>query len=75
MARHKATLYLDDDIRAATKIAAVAAHKSESDVVEEALRQYLKTDDAERDRQSIRDLFDRIAKYQEAQGVPPLTGT
>ena len=51
----------------------VAAKKTESEIVEEALRQYLKTDDAERDRQSIRELFDRIAKYQEAQGVPPLT--
>jgi hypothetical protein len=47
--------------------------KTESQIVEEALRQYLKTDDAERDRQSIRDLFDRIAEYQKAQGVPPLT--
>jgi Arc/MetJ family transcription regulator len=73
MARHKTTLYIDDDVRAATKVAAVAAKKTESEIVEEALRQYLKTDDAERHRQSIRDLFDRIAEYQAAQGVPPLT--
>ena len=73
MPRHKTTLYIDDDLRDATKVAAVAAKKTESEIVEQALRQYLKTDDAERDRQSIRDLFDRIAERQEREGIPPLT--
>lgn len=61
MARQKSTYYLAEDIRTATKVAAVAGHRSESDVVEEALRRYLQTDEAERARESLRALMDRVA--------------
>jgi Arc/MetJ family transcription regulator len=61
MVRQKATIYLDPDIRAATKLAAVTGHKSESDIVEEALRRYLRTDEAIRGREELRELMDRVA--------------
>lgn len=64
MAKQRATIYLDADIRTATKVAAAAGHKSESDVVEEALRQYLQTDEQARAREGMRELFGRLEKRQ-----------
>lgn len=61
MTRQKATIYLDPDIRAATKLAAVTGHRSESDVVEEALRRYLSTDEAAQGREELRQLMDRVS--------------
>lgn len=61
MARQKSTYYLAEDIRTATKVAAVAGNRSESDVVEEALRRYLQSDEAQRGRDSIRALMDRVS--------------
>ncbi|GAC1336947.1 MAG: hypothetical protein NVSMB29_00550 [Candidatus Dormibacteria bacterium] len=61
MAREKATIYLDSDIRAATKLAAVTGRTSESDIVEEALRRYLRSDDAARGREELRELMDRVS--------------
>lgn len=65
MAKERATIYLDADIRTATKVAAAAGHKSESEVVEEALRKYLQTDEQARARESMRELFARLEKRQE----------
>ena len=65
MARHKSTYYLAEDIRTATKVAAAARHKSESDVVEEALRQYLQTDDQVAARDEMRALFARLDQRQQ----------
>lgn len=61
MPRQKATIYLDPEIRAATKLAAVTGHKSESDIVEEALRRYLRTDEAVRGREELRELMERVS--------------
>lgn len=61
MAKQKSTYYLTEDVRAATKVAAVAGKRSESDVVEEALRRYLRSDDAARDLQSVREVMDRVS--------------
>jgi hypothetical protein len=61
MARQKSTYYLAEDVRTATKVAAVAGHRSESAVVEEALRRYLQSDEAEIARESIRALMDRVS--------------
>jgi hypothetical protein len=41
MARSKATVYLDPDVLRATRIRAARTGKRDSDVVEEALREYL----------------------------------
>ena len=61
MAKQKSTYYLTEDIRTATKVAAVAGNRSESDVVEEALRRYLRTPEAESGLESIRELMDRVS--------------
>lgn len=60
MARERATIYLDADIRAATKLAAAARKTSESDVVEEALRQYLQTDEGVKARAEILEIMERV---------------
>jgi hypothetical protein len=41
MARSKATIYLDPQVLRAMRVAAARAGKRDSDVVEEALREYL----------------------------------
>ena len=41
MARSKATVYLDPDVLRATRVRAARTGKRDSDVVEEALREYL----------------------------------
>jgi hypothetical protein len=41
MARSKTTVYLDPQVLRATRVAAARAGKRDSDVVEEALREYL----------------------------------
>jgi hypothetical protein len=41
MARSKATVYLDPEVLRATRIRAARTGKRDSDVVEEALREYL----------------------------------
>ena len=74
MAKQKSTYYLTEDIRTATKVAAVAGNRSESDVVEEALRRYLRTPEAERGLDSIRELMDRVSarsalSEEEAMGI------
>ncbi|MGD0834536.1 MAG: hypothetical protein ABSA40_08970 [Candidatus Dormibacteria bacterium] len=60
MARQRATIYLDEDIRAATKLAAAARKMSESDVVEAALRQYLQTDEGVKARSDILEMMERV---------------
>jgi predicted transcriptional regulator len=41
MAKRKTTIYIDDDVITATKMTAVATHRSDSAVIEDALRSYL----------------------------------
>jgi hypothetical protein len=41
MARRKTTVYIEDDLLTATKIAAARAHKHEYEIFEEALRRHL----------------------------------
>jgi hypothetical protein len=41
MARRKTTVYIEDDLLTATKVAAARAHKHEYEIFEEALRRHL----------------------------------
>lgn len=41
MARRKTTVYIEDELLTATKVAAARAHKHEYEVFEEALRRHL----------------------------------
>lgn len=61
MARRKTTVYLDADVLTATKVMAAARERSESQVVEDALRAYLRTSDVDAARADLRALMDRLA--------------
>lgn len=62
VSRRKTTVYLDSDVLTATKVMAAARERSESQVVEDALRAYLRTSDVEVTRAELRSLMDRLAK-------------
>ncbi len=55
-------MYLDSDVLTATKVLAAARERSESQVVEDALRAYLRTSDVEVARADLRVLMDRLAQ-------------
>jgi hypothetical protein len=59
--RRKTTVYLDPDVLTATKVLAAARQQSESQVVEDALRAYLGSDDLESARADLKALMDRVA--------------
>ena len=61
MARRKTTVYLDDDLRIATKAVAATTDCSENDVIEEALRTYLQSGRAAKARDSLRRLMKQWA--------------
>lgn len=61
MARRKTTVYLDDDLRIATKAVAATTDCSENDVIEEALRTYLQSGRAAKARDSLRLLMKQWA--------------
>ncbi len=62
MAKQKTTVYLDPDVLTATKAAALTSNRTESAVVEDALRSYLRGRRAEAVKNELQDLFDRVAK-------------
>lgn len=64
MSRRKTTVYLDSDVLTATKVLAAARERSESQVVEDALRAYLRTDDARAAGADLRALMDRVAQRE-----------
>lgn len=55
-------MYLDSDVLTATKVLAAARERSESQVVEDALRAYLRTGEVEAARADLRNLMDRLAQ-------------
>jgi hypothetical protein len=60
--RRKTTFYLDADVLTAAKVLAAATDRSESQVVEEALRTYLKQGQAAVARRQLAALLDRLAE-------------
>ncbi len=65
MSRRKTTVYLDSDVLTATKVLAAARKRSESQVIEDALRVYLGTDDARAAGADLRSLMDRVAQHSD----------
>jgi hypothetical protein len=63
--RRKTTFYLDADVLTAAKVLAAATDRSESQVVEEALRTYLKQGQAAVARGQLAALLDRLAERTE----------
>ncbi len=61
MAKKKTTVYLDSDVLTATKAAALTTNRSESAVVEDALRSYLRSGHGDAVRDDIQELLQRVA--------------
>ncbi|MGI8948743.1 MAG: CopG family transcriptional regulator [Ornithinimicrobium sp.] len=62
MGRKKTTVYVDADVLTATKVLAAARQGSESQVVEDALRAYLGTAEAQAAGEDLRALMERLAQ-------------
>ncbi len=60
MIRKKTTVYLDSDVLTATKAAALTSRRSESAVVEEALRSYLRGGYGDAVRSELQELLERV---------------
>ena len=61
MAKRKTTLYIDDEVMTAAKMTAAATHRTESALVEDALRAYLAAGPAQAAGANPRDLLRRLA--------------
>jgi hypothetical protein len=62
MARKKTTIYLESDLLNATKALAASSGRREYEVVEDALRAYMRSEEVEQARQELKDLLDRVAE-------------
>jgi hypothetical protein len=62
VSRRKTTVYLDADVLTAAKMLAAARQRSESQVVEDALRAYLHTGQLKAAAADLRGLMDRLAE-------------
>ena len=58
--RKKTTVYLDADLLRAVKILAVSTGRHDYEVLEDAVRQYLGTDEAHAGREAAHNLLDRL---------------
>jgi hypothetical protein len=59
--RQKTTVYLDPEVLTAAKVLGAARGQSESRVVEDALRSYLRSAESEAAREDLRRLMERLA--------------
>lgn len=66
MSQRKTTVYLDSDVLTATKVLAATRDRSESQVVEDALRAYLRAGELADARADLRALLDRVAERSDA---------
>ena len=62
MSRRKTTVYLDSDVLTATKMLAATRDSSESQIVEQALRSYLRSGELEAASTELRDLMERFGQ-------------
>ncbi len=70
MSKRKTTYYLDEEVLTAAKLTAAVTHRSESALVEEALRAYLVDEHrGEQAQASLHDLLDRLAKRRSAEDL------
>jgi hypothetical protein len=59
MARKKTTIYLEPNLLAATKTLAASSGRREYEVIEDALRAYMRSDEAAAGRRELRAMLDR----------------
>jgi hypothetical protein len=62
MTRTKTTIYLESELLSATKALAASSGRREYEIVEDALRAYMCSEQAAQARQELRDLLDRVAE-------------
>lgn len=60
--RRKTTVYLDSDVLTATKVLAATRDRSESQIVEQALRAYLQTGELDAASADLRELLERVGQ-------------
>jgi predicted transcriptional regulator len=65
MARQKTTIYLEPDLLRATKILAAGSGRREYEVIEDALRAYMRSEEAAAGRRELRAMLDRWAQAGE----------
>jgi hypothetical protein len=63
MARKKTTIYLEPELLTATKTLAASSGRREYEVIEDALRAYMRSDEAAAGRQELRAMLDRWAEH------------
>lgn len=73
MSRRKTTVYLDSDVLTATKVLAATREGTESQVVEDALRAYLRTNEVQEARADLRALMDRLAQRADLDDEAAMT--
>jgi hypothetical protein len=61
VARKKTTVYLEDDLLTAVKVLAASSGRHDYEVVEDALRLYMRHRDVASGRERLRELLDRVA--------------
>jgi hypothetical protein len=59
MVRKKTTIYLEPDLLTATKTLAASSGRREYEVIEDALRVYMRSDEAAAGRRELRAMLDR----------------
>jgi predicted transcriptional regulator len=58
--RKKTTVYLDLELLRAVKVVAASSGRHDYEILEDAVRQYLRTTNAETSRQELRHLLDQF---------------
>ncbi len=62
MARKKTTVYLQPELLQATKLLAASSGKREYEVIEDALRAHMRSEEAAQGRRELRAMLDRWAQ-------------
>lgn len=68
MAKKKTTVYMDSDVLTVTKAGALTSKRSESAVIEDALRFYLRSGHGDSARDELQDLLKRVALASDLGG-------
>jgi hypothetical protein len=68
VARKKTTIYLEPDLLTATKTLAASSGRREYEVIEDALRAYMRSDEAVAGRRELRAMLDRWSEQDMGLG-------
>lgn len=68
MTRRKTTVYIDDELLTATRVLAASTGRHDYEIVEQALRMYMRDPDVAQTRQELTGLLDRVAATAPSDG-------